>query len=119
MRAVFAAALLLVAGCWSRDDFRSKCILAGNCQLDDVDAGFDAGLDPRRWKEVAALLFEVVPRRLEKRLERRVVGFGRHPIRHLLRLRRRRRRRAGAARGRGGVLRVRGRAGGRLLLRAC
>ncbi len=58
MRAGFAAALLLVAGCWSRDDFRSKCILAGNCQLDDVDAGFDAGLDPRRWKEVAALLFE-------------------------------------------------------------
>lgn len=58
MRALLAASLLLLGACWSRDDFRSQCILAGNCQLDDVDAGFDAGLEVKRWEDVAAFLFD-------------------------------------------------------------
>lgn len=60
MRALWLATVLLVAGCWSRDDFRSQCILAGNCQLDDVDAGFDGGLEVKRWEDVAAFLFDGV-----------------------------------------------------------
>lgn len=58
MRALSLVTVLLLAGCWSRDDFRSQCILAGNCQLDDVDAGFDGGLELKRWEEVAAFLFD-------------------------------------------------------------
>ncbi|MER2563925.1 MAG: hypothetical protein ABTQ32_24555 [Myxococcaceae bacterium] len=56
MRALLAASVLL-AGCWSRDDFRSQCILAGNCQLDPVEMEVDAGLEIESWAEAATFLF--------------------------------------------------------------
>lgn len=57
MRAVLLASVLL-AGCWSRDDFRSRCILAGNCQLDPEPVPVvDAGLELETWSEVTSFLF--------------------------------------------------------------
>lgn len=59
MRAALLAVLVLLAGCWNTGDFRSMCVFAENCQVDEVDAGVDAGLEPARWAETASLLFDV------------------------------------------------------------
>ncbi|MDP1917921.1 MAG: hypothetical protein Q8L14_16875 [Myxococcales bacterium] len=59
MRAVLPLALVLTVGCWRADEFRSKCVLAEHCLIPEVDAGFDAGLQPSRWGETASLLFDV------------------------------------------------------------
>lgn len=59
MRGLLALLVVFSLGCWDRDEFRSKCILQGHCQLLDFDAGVDAGLNPGRWGEAAAVLFDV------------------------------------------------------------
>ncbi|MDP3238461.1 MAG: hypothetical protein Q8S33_32085 [Myxococcales bacterium] len=59
MRSALTLLVLLSTACWRQDEFRSQCVLAGNCVIPEVDAGFDAGLEPSRWSETASLLFDV------------------------------------------------------------
>lgn len=59
MRGGLLLLTLLSTACWRQDEFRSQCVLAGNCVIPEVDAGFDAGLAPSRWAEAASLLFDV------------------------------------------------------------